>query len=140
MWSAISFAAASLAIACTVSIPQVQADTVGIASYYGLRHQGQRTASGKRFNRNDMTAAHRTIPLGTWIEVVNLANGRRVVVLVTDRGPYKGGRILDVSERAANVLGFIHSGTTRVRISAHRAPKMMDAAADIVTGARPSEP
>src|SRR3981081_2638743 len=107
MRRSISFAAVSLAVACTVSFAQVQAGTVGMASYYGLRHQGQRTASGERFNRAAMTAAHRTFPFGTWIEVVNLANGRRVPVRVTDRGPYKPGRILDVSEKAANVLGFI---------------------------------
>jgi rare lipoprotein A len=138
MWRGISFAAISLAVTCTVSSAQVQADTVGIASYYGRQHQGQRTASGERFNGAGMTAAHRTLPFGTWIEVVNLANGRRVMVRVTDRGPYKRGRIVDVSERAANILGFIKTGTARVSISQRSAPKPMGVATAIGVGAIPS--
>lgn len=88
----------------------------GIASYYGAELHGHRTASGTRFNRHALTAAHRSLPFGTRLRVVNLANGRSVVVSVNDRGPFVRRRILDVSEAAAKQLGFVGRGYTKVRI------------------------
>jgi rare lipoprotein A len=89
----------------------------GIASYYGQKFHGRKTASGERFNNNAMTAAHRSAPFGSQIRVTNLANGRSVVVRVNDRGPWVRGRIVDVSGVAARQLGMTGRGLTRVRVS-----------------------
>ncbi|MFG1402216.1 septal ring lytic transglycosylase RlpA family protein [Xanthobacter sediminis] len=92
-----------------------RADTsTGIASYYW---QGQRTASGERFNPGEMTAAHRSLPFGTKVRVTNLRNGKSVVVRINDRGPYIRGRIIDVSRAAASHLGFTGHGVTRVSLA-----------------------
>ena len=88
----------------------------GKASYYGRRHHGRKTASGEKFDMNELTAAHRKLPLGTKIKVTNLENGKVVTLTVNDRGPYVRGRLLDVSERAAHELGFPDDGTTQVSI------------------------
>ena len=90
----------------------------GVASWYGQAHHGRRTASGVRFDMNALTAAHRTLPLGTELEVENLDNGKKLEVTVNDRGPYVRGRILDLSRAAAQRLGFAHHGTARVRLTA----------------------
>lgn len=89
---------------------------VGTASWYGPKLHGGRTASGERFDQNDFTAAHPTLPLGTRVRVTNLDNGRAVVVRINDRGPATRGRLLDVSYAAARALGMLRRGTTRVRI------------------------
>jgi rare lipoprotein A len=89
---------------------------VGIASYYAHEHQGRTTSSGERFDIHEMTAAHRTLPFGTRVRVTNLDNGRSVVVRINDRGPWKKGRILDVSYDAARELHMIGPGTARVRL------------------------
>ncbi len=91
-------------------------DAVGRASWYGRPFHGRRTASGQIFNMNALTAAHRTLPLGTRVRVTNLANGRSVVVIINDRGPFVKGRIIDVSRHAARRLGFQRKGTARVRV------------------------
>jgi rare lipoprotein A len=88
----------------------------GEASWYGPGFDGKRTASGERFNQNELTAAHRTLPLGTEVTVTNLENGRQVVVAVNDRGPYAKGRVLDLSKGAARRLGMLEEGTAQVRI------------------------
>ena len=90
----------------------------GKAVWYGGKWHGRRTASGERFNKRAMTAAHRTLPLGTRIRVTNLENRRSVVLRVNDRGPYgrDRSRVIDVSEGAARRLGFRDRGWTRVRI------------------------
>ncbi|WP_412060599.1 septal ring lytic transglycosylase RlpA family protein [Rubrivirga sp. IMCC45206] len=88
----------------------------GTASYYGERFRGRRTASGERFNPDALTAAHRTLPFGTRLRVVHERTGRSVVVRVTDRGPFHGARILDLSKAAARRIGMVASGTARVRI------------------------
>jgi rare lipoprotein A len=88
----------------------------GVASWYGAAHHGRRTASGKRFDMGAMTAAHRSLPFGARVRVTSLATGRAVVVRVNDRGPYAGGRIIDLSRAAAEQLGIVHAGTARVRI------------------------
>ena len=90
---------------------------IGTASYYGPRFHGRKTASGERFDMYDMTAAHRFLPLGTVVQVENLANNRVLTVKINDRGPYITGRILDLSYGAAKQLGFVTAGTTQVRIT-----------------------
>jgi len=89
---------------------------IGTASWYGPGFAGKKTASGTRFNPHALTAAHKTLPLGSKVRVVNLANGRSVIVTITDRGPYSSGRILDLAYAAAKVLDMLHRGTTKVRI------------------------
>ncbi|NJL08064.1 MAG: septal ring lytic transglycosylase RlpA family protein [Methylacidiphilales bacterium] len=91
---------------------------VGAASFYGYNDgfNGRRTASGERFDRNSMTAAHRSLPFGTRIRVTNLRNGRSIVVRINNRGPFIRGRIIDVSYAAARELGFVERGVTQVRI------------------------
>ncbi len=89
---------------------------VGRASYYGPGFQGRSTASGERFNMYDLTAAHRTLPFGTKVQVTNLSNGKSVTVRINDRGPFKRGRIIDLSKAAAGKIDMISSGTARVRV------------------------
>jgi rare lipoprotein A len=89
---------------------------LGIASWYGPKFQGRPTSNHEIFNMNDMTAAHPTLPFGTYVMVTNLANGRTAVVRINDRGPFVDGRIIDLSYAAARVLGMIGPGTTRVRL------------------------
>lgn len=93
-------------------------DVTGTASWYGHPYHGRQTASGEIFDMRQMTAAHRDLPFGTRVHVTNLENGRSVVVRINDRGPFKPGRIIDVSRRAAEELGFLGSGLTRVRVRA----------------------
>jgi len=88
----------------------------GVASYYAREHDGLRTASGERYDMDEMTAAHRTLPFGTRVRVTNLENGRHVVVRINDRGPFRRGRVVDVSYAAARKLGLVRSGLARVRL------------------------
>lgn len=88
----------------------------GWASWYGPGFQGNSTASGERFNQYALTAAHRTLPFGTQVRVTNLHNGRTVVVRINDRGPYSYGRVIDLSRKAAQLLGVISSGVAPVRV------------------------
>jgi rare lipoprotein A len=88
----------------------------GKASWYGRWHAGKKMASGQPFDPNRYTAAHRRLPLGTKIRVTNLQTDRSVIVTITDRGPYVGHRIIDVSAAAANRLGMKRSGTAKVRL------------------------
>lgn len=90
--------------------------TVGTASFYHRSFEGRRTASGERYDRRRLTAAHRTLPFGSRVRVTNLENGLSVVVEVNDRGPFRKGRVIDVSEEAARELGFYRAGTARVRV------------------------
>lgn len=91
----------------------------GVASWYGERFHGRRTASGEPFNMNELTAAHPTLPFGTRVRVRNLDNGREVVVRINDRGPFVRGRVIDLSRAAASALGFVQAGTARVSLSRH---------------------
>ncbi len=88
----------------------------GLASWYGGKHHGKLTASGEVFNQDHFTAAHPMLPWGTRVKVINLDNGNSVDVRINDRGPYKQGRIIDVSRAAARALGMIRRGITTVRI------------------------
>ena len=89
---------------------------VGTASWYGVQFQGKETASGEPFDMQDFTAAHPSLPLGTFVKVTNLRNGRAVVVRVNDRGPVVDGRIIDLSYNAARALGFKDRGLQTVRL------------------------
>jgi rare lipoprotein A len=93
-----------------------QAGPVGRASWYGEFHHGQLTASGETFDMMQLTAAHRTLALGTRLRVTNLENGRMVRVRVNDRGPYVDGRILDLSLGAARALDMVERGVVPVRL------------------------
>ena len=88
----------------------------GIASWYGPKFHGNGTANGERFDQNAITAAHRTLPLPSMVRVTNLENGRAIRVRVNDRGPFAHGRIIDLSRRAAQLLGFYRKGTAKVRV------------------------
>lgn len=89
---------------------------VGMASWYGADFHAKTTANGERYDMNSLTAAHRTLPLPSIVKVTNLENGRSLVLRVNDRGPYAKGRIIDVSKRASQLLGFHTQGTTKVRV------------------------
>ena len=89
---------------------------VGLASYYGAAFHGRRTANGEVFNMASLSAAHPTMPLPSYARVTNLRNDHSIIVRVNDRGPYHGGRVLDVSERVADALAFKRNGTARVRV------------------------
>lgn len=88
----------------------------GQASYYGAKHQGQRTASGERFDQQQLTAAHRSLPFGTRVRVTNLNNDKSVIVRINDRGPYARSRIIDLSRQAAQQLDMLRSGVAPVRV------------------------
>lgn len=97
----------------TPANPNVQ---VGIASWYGGKHHGGPTASGERFDKNALTAAHRTLRMGTRVRVTRVKNGRVVIVRINDRGPYSKGRIIDLSEAAARRLDMIEDGIAKVKL------------------------
>lgn len=88
----------------------------GVASYYSNSFKGRRTASGDKFRQHKLTAAHKTIPLGTRVKVTNLRNDRSVKVVINDRGPYVPGRIIDLSKKAARRLNMLKEGITEVEI------------------------
>lgn len=87
-----------------------------MASYYADRFHGRRTASGDPYDRNAMTAAHRRLPFGTRLRVINLENGQAVEVRINDRGPFVAGRVIDVSYAAARKLGMLERGVVKVRL------------------------
>ena len=91
-------------------------DETGIASWYGVKFHGRKTANGEIYDMNTLTAAHRTLPMPSYVRVTNLENGRSLVVKVNDRGPFAKGRIIDMSRRGAQLLGFQKQGTAKVRV------------------------
>lgn len=91
-------------------------DMTGVASWYGHPFHGRPTANGERYDMNDVTAAHPTLPLPSRVRVTNLENGRQLVLRVNDRGPFIDGRLIDVSRRAAQLLGFYREGLAEVRV------------------------
>lgn len=91
-------------------------DETGVASWYGPDFHGKLTANGEMFDQNAVSAAHKTLPLPSVVQVTNLENGRSLVVRVNDRGPFVHGRVIDMSRRAAQLLGFEGQGTARVRV------------------------
>lgn len=95
----------------------------GIASWYGHPFHGRDTANGEVYDMNAITAAHKTLPMPTYVRVTNLENGRTLVVRVNDRGPFVNGRIIDLSRRSAQLLGFEQQGTARVKVEAIPSPE-----------------
>ena len=91
-------------------------DERGIASWYGPGFHALSTANGERYNQDDVTAAHKTLPLSSWVEVESLDNGRKLVVRINDRGPFVAGRIIDLSRRSAQLLGVDKAGLAKVRV------------------------
>ena len=110
-----SLAAAGVGMIATAANAASPPHQEGMASVYSKDFDGKRTASGERYDSRALTAAHRTLPLGTQIRVTNLDNGKSVRVRVNDRGPHVSGRIVDLSSSAAAALGF-STGVARVRI------------------------
>jgi rare lipoprotein A len=88
----------------------------GRASWYGPRFHGRRTANGERYDKNALTAAHRSLPLSSFVRVTNLTNQKTVVVRINDRGPFRRGRIIDLSQAAAKMLGLQHAGVAQVQL------------------------
>lgn len=119
-WIGIPLICFLLVSGCTglqqTSRKEVLSAATGIASYYGEQFRGRVTASGERYDPDKLTAAHLSYPLGTRVRVTNLANGRSVVVRINDRGPYKAGRIIDLSARAAKEIGLLADGITKVLV------------------------
>jgi rare lipoprotein A len=95
----------------------------GMASWYGMQggkvfEHGRKTASGARYDMNALTAAHKTLPLGTRVKVTNIENNKSIIVVINDRGPFVEGRIIDLTLRGARLLGFERKGLARVRVEA----------------------
>ncbi|WP_288007562.1 septal ring lytic transglycosylase RlpA family protein [Thermonema sp.] len=113
----------------------------GMASYYADKFNGRKTASGEIFDNSRMTAAHRTLPFGTYVKVTNLANGKSVVVRINDRGPYAHGRIIDLTKAAAIQLDMVRTGTAKVLVEEVAAPEPTDSEVPAVpVGAEESAP
>lgn len=104
-----------LALLLSFTTPQAQTES-GKASFYSKKFTGRKTANGERLHHDSLTCAHRTYPFGTLLKVTNPANGKHVIVRVTDRGPYVKGRIIDLSVRAARELGIIAQGIAPVTV------------------------
>ena len=100
----------------------IESELEGIASYYAEEFDGRQTANGETYDMNALTCAHRTLPFNTRLKVTNLENGSTVILRVNDRGPFKAGRIVDVSLSAAKQLGMIPTGTARVRLTVLSTP------------------
>ncbi len=96
---------------------------VGLASWYGVPYHGRRTSSGEVYDMYQLTAAHREIPLGSWVEVTNLTNARSLTVRINDRGPFVEGRIIDLSYAAASLLGVTGPGVVPVRVRLSQGPQ-----------------
>lgn len=96
--------------------PFGEAAEIGLASFYADRFHGRPTASGERYDRKALTAAHRRMPFGAVVQVTNLENGRSVRVRIIDRGPFVRGRVIDMSYAAAAQLGMLRKGVVRVRV------------------------
>jgi rare lipoprotein A len=101
----------------------------GLASWYGHPYHGRRAANGEIYDMEKMTAAHRTLPFGTWVRVKNIENNQTVDVRITDRGPFVGGRILDLSHAAAVSIAMIGPGTAKVKITVIDKPSVVETAA-----------
>ena len=116
-------------VAGKLYVPQEQKGytATGLASWYGVGFHGRETANGELFNRDSVTVAHPTLPLPSYVRVTNVLNGRSIIARVNDRGPFKGNRLVDVSEQVAIGLNFKHLGTTRLKVDyIGRAPVNVD--------------
>lgn len=99
-----------------VVIRDIEKIQFGVASYYGAKFHGNKTACGETYDMNELTAAHKVLPFGTLVKVTNVKNGRAVVVKINDRGPWKAKRVIDLSYAAAQELGMVADGIVRVRL------------------------
>ncbi len=113
-------------------------DETGIASWYGPKFHGRRTANGEIFDMNLLTAAHPTLPMPVRARVTNLENGKSIIVRINDRGPFAKDREIDLSRKAAEVLGFREKGTTRVRVQYLGRAPMYDSAGRLIRGQEPA--
>jgi rare lipoprotein A len=121
---AMGYSTASNALAAeTANTQSVPHPVIGKASFYAHHFTGKKTASGERLNPNQLTAASKTLPLGTHVKVTNLKNGKTVHVTINDRGPYVRGRDIDLTPRAAEALAMRHDGLARVEIRPEPAPE-----------------
>ncbi len=109
-------------ITCLSSCGKFITET-GKASYYGDDFNGRKTANGQTFNKNALTAAHKTLPFGTVVKVTNLSNGKTITVTINDRGPYAKGRIIDLSEKAAASIDMLNQGVAQVQLKYKRKKK-----------------
>lgn len=107
----------ALAAPAAPAAPEFELIGTGMASYYGRELAGARTASGQRFDPRALTAAHRTLPFGTQVQVTNAATGDSVVVTINDRGPFHGNRLIDLSEAAAREIGIARMGSGMVKVA-----------------------
>ena len=124
------FAAAGCGRRTTMRLPappqtpaRIGVTETGIASWYGVPYDGRAASSGEIYDMTQLTAAHRTLPFGTWVEVTDLDNGRSVKVRINDRGPFVGGRVIDLSRAAALEIGMVGPGTARVRLKVIAPPE-----------------
>jgi rare lipoprotein A len=127
----VAIAAALLLSGCggkkRVSLPtaaRLGATETGVASWYGRPYHGRRAANGEIYDMEKMTAAHRTLPFGTWLRVTNLSNGKTVDVRITDRGPFIRGRIIDLSHAAAVSVAMVGPGTAKVKLTVIAPPRL----------------
>jgi len=109
----------------------------GVASWYGPGFHAGSTANGERYDQDDLTAAHRTLPMPSWVEVENLDNGRKLTVRINDRGPFAKGRIIDLSRKAAQLLGVDRAGTARVSLRRVYPGGRVEPIAPVVVAAAP---
>ena len=121
MTNRFSIALAAAVLGCSLGSTLASAEETkplgkGVASWYGPGFHGKKTANGERFNTNDLTAAHKTLPFGTQVRVTNEQTGKSVVVRINDRGPYAHGRVIDLSKAAAQAVGI--AGTEKVTLAA----------------------
>ena len=114
-WGAVVLMMAGCAAAPPPS-PSFDAAEIGLASYYADRFHGRKTASGERYDRQALTAAHRRLPFGSVVQVTNLDNGRSVSVRINDRGPFVRDRVIDLSYAAAKAVGMLRRGVVEVRV------------------------
>jgi rare lipoprotein A len=120
----LAFALSLLVLASRAGVAQglaqgvAQSVETGIASWYGPNFHGKKTSSGEVYDKEQLTAAHRTLAFGTYLRVLNLDNGSSVVVRVNDRGPFAKNRVIDLSEAAARIIGMVPTGTARVSLAA----------------------
>ncbi len=113
-------------------------DEVGVASWYGKKFHGKKTANGETYNMYAMTAAHKTLPMPSLVRVTNLENGKSIQVRVNDRGPFVKGRLIDLSYAAAKALGYVGKGTARVRVQSLNADKHAVSAPPVSTQHTPA--
>src|SRR5579863_1566461 len=131
--------------AARVNVPiapaRIGSTETGVASWYGVPYDGRRAASGEVYDMRQLTAAHRSLPFQTWVEVTNLSNGKQVDVRINDRGPFVKGRIVDLSQAAARDIDMLRAGTARVRLKVIPPPSVPPRTSpSIPPSTPPSEP